>query len=220
MARIGFHVSHEQLPPSEVLHLVKAAELAGFDCAMSSDHFKPRGRDQSHSGFEASGPASMKALAQGALAGLAATASMTLAMELLWRRLPEDLRYPLPPREIIDQILPEGLQKELGETGTQLLSLAAHFGYGAAVGAIFPLLTSSRRPGAGAAYGVAIWGASYLGWIPAAGILRPASQHPARRNLLMIGAHLIWGAALSIALSEIELRRRSGRRGRPARRRR
>jgi probable non-F420 flavinoid oxidoreductase len=51
MARIGFHASHEQFPPSELLRLVKAAELAGFDCAMSSDHFKPWGPDQGHSGF-------------------------------------------------------------------------------------------------------------------------------------------------------------------------
>jgi probable non-F420 flavinoid oxidoreductase len=51
MARFGFHASHEQFPPSELLSLVKAAEAAGFDCAMSSDHFKPWGPNQGHSGF-------------------------------------------------------------------------------------------------------------------------------------------------------------------------
>ena len=51
MARFGFHASHEQFPPSELLSLVKSAEAAGFDCAMSSDHFKPWGPDQGHSGF-------------------------------------------------------------------------------------------------------------------------------------------------------------------------
>lgn len=40
MARIGFHASHEQFPPSELLRLVQLAEAAGFDCAMSSDHFR------------------------------------------------------------------------------------------------------------------------------------------------------------------------------------
>ncbi len=39
--RIGFHASHEQFPPSELLALARAAEQAGFDCAMSSDHFRP-----------------------------------------------------------------------------------------------------------------------------------------------------------------------------------
>ena len=50
VARIGFHASHEQFPPSELLGLVQEAEAAGFDCAMSSDHFKPWGRPQGHSG--------------------------------------------------------------------------------------------------------------------------------------------------------------------------
>src|ERR671920_1421601 len=51
MARIGFHASHEQFAPSELLCLVKAAEAAGFDCAMSSDHFRPWGPAQGQSGF-------------------------------------------------------------------------------------------------------------------------------------------------------------------------
>ncbi len=50
-ARIGFHASHEQFPPSELLSLVQAAEEAGFDCAMSSDHFRPWGKAQGQSGY-------------------------------------------------------------------------------------------------------------------------------------------------------------------------
>ena len=33
-----------------MLECTKAAEAAGFDCAMSSDHFKPWSRTQGHSG--------------------------------------------------------------------------------------------------------------------------------------------------------------------------
>jgi coenzyme F420-dependent glucose-6-phosphate dehydrogenase len=51
MVRIGYHASHEQFAPSELLRLVKLAAGAGFDCAMSSDHFKPWGPAQGHSGF-------------------------------------------------------------------------------------------------------------------------------------------------------------------------
>jgi probable non-F420 flavinoid oxidoreductase len=51
MARIGFHASHEQFRPSELVRLVKVAEAAGFDCAMSSDHFRPWGPAQGQSGF-------------------------------------------------------------------------------------------------------------------------------------------------------------------------
>ena len=51
MARIGFHASHEQFPPSQLIDLVRSAEQAGFDCAMSSDHFRPWGPAQGQSGF-------------------------------------------------------------------------------------------------------------------------------------------------------------------------
>jgi coenzyme F420-dependent glucose-6-phosphate dehydrogenase len=49
--RFGFHASHEQFPPSELLALARAAEAAGFDCAMSSDHFRPWGKAQGQSGY-------------------------------------------------------------------------------------------------------------------------------------------------------------------------
>ena len=51
MAAIGFHASHEQASPSELLHAVRAAEAAGFACAMCSDHFSPWSERQGESGF-------------------------------------------------------------------------------------------------------------------------------------------------------------------------
>jgi coenzyme F420-dependent glucose-6-phosphate dehydrogenase len=48
---IGYHASHEQAPPSELLRCVVAAEEAGFQAAMCSDHFAPWGTAQGHSGF-------------------------------------------------------------------------------------------------------------------------------------------------------------------------
>ena len=50
MPRISLHASHEPIPPSELLTLALLAEPAGFDCAMSSDHFKPWGPNQGQSG--------------------------------------------------------------------------------------------------------------------------------------------------------------------------
>jgi coenzyme F420-dependent glucose-6-phosphate dehydrogenase len=49
--KICYHASHEQFPPSQLLDLTQQAEAAGFDGAMSSDHFKPWSRSQGHSGF-------------------------------------------------------------------------------------------------------------------------------------------------------------------------
>jgi probable non-F420 flavinoid oxidoreductase len=51
MAAIGFHASHEQVPPSELLQAVCAAEEAGFSRAMCSDHFSPWSERQGESGF-------------------------------------------------------------------------------------------------------------------------------------------------------------------------
>jgi probable non-F420 flavinoid oxidoreductase len=48
---VGYHASHEQLAPSELLRCVVAAEAAGFQAAMCSDHFAPWSSRQGHSGF-------------------------------------------------------------------------------------------------------------------------------------------------------------------------
>lgn len=50
MPLIGFHASHEQIPPSTLLTVVGLAEEAGFDAAMCSDHFAPWGEAQGNSG--------------------------------------------------------------------------------------------------------------------------------------------------------------------------
>ncbi len=51
MSHIGFHCSHEQIPPGELLAAVRHAEQAGFAAAMSSDHFSPWSERQGESGF-------------------------------------------------------------------------------------------------------------------------------------------------------------------------
>lgn len=51
MTLIGYHASHEQFAPGNLVQLVRAAEAAGFDVAKSSDHFHPWSDRQGHSGF-------------------------------------------------------------------------------------------------------------------------------------------------------------------------
>lgn len=51
MTTIGYHASHEQFTPSELLTAVRAAEQAGFTAAMCSDHFAPWSEAQGQSGF-------------------------------------------------------------------------------------------------------------------------------------------------------------------------
>jgi coenzyme F420-dependent glucose-6-phosphate dehydrogenase len=51
MARIGYHCSHEQYAPGDLLRLVQRAEQAGFETAMCSDHFHPWSEAQGQSAF-------------------------------------------------------------------------------------------------------------------------------------------------------------------------
>lgn len=51
MTLVGFHASHEQISPRQLLADVQAAEQAGFDAAMCSDHFAPWSTRQGESGF-------------------------------------------------------------------------------------------------------------------------------------------------------------------------
>jgi coenzyme F420-dependent glucose-6-phosphate dehydrogenase len=51
MALIGYHASHEQFSPSDLLEYARLAEQAGFQAAMCSDHFHPWSERQAESGF-------------------------------------------------------------------------------------------------------------------------------------------------------------------------
>jgi probable non-F420 flavinoid oxidoreductase len=51
MTVVGFHASHEQIHPGQLLADVRLAQDAGFSAAMSSDHFSPWSARQGHSGF-------------------------------------------------------------------------------------------------------------------------------------------------------------------------
>ena len=147
----------------------------------------------------------MNRILLGALAGLAATAPMTLAMKLMHEQLPRGERYPLPPRQVTEGVAEKaGVNEQLGEEERRAATWVSHFAYGTACGALYGALSGGRadeRPVlAGVGFGLAVWAGSYLGWLPAAGIISPATEHPARRNALMIGAHVVWGATTGIVL--------------------
>jgi hypothetical protein len=148
----------------------------------------------------------MNRILLGALAGLAATAPMTLAMKLMHEQLPREERYPLPPRQVTEGVAEKaGVEERLGEDERQAATWVSHFAYGTACGALYGALTGERadeRPLlAGVGFGLAVWAGSYLGWLPAAGIISPATEHPPRRTALMVAAHVVWGATAGAALA-------------------
>ena len=145
----------------------------------------------------------MRQILYGALAGLAATMAMTATMEQLQRLLPSRQKYPLPPREITQRAF-DAAEVEAADTTIATAAMTVHFVYGGLTGALYPLLTRTRSPVAGIGYGIAVWLASYMGWLPAVRLLAPATRHPLKRNLLMLAVHAVWGAALASGLKKIE----------------
>ena len=146
-------------------------------------------------------------LLKGALAGFIATAPMSATMLVGWRLLPRRERYPLPPRLITEEISERArIEDHLGEKQLIGLTIFSHFGYGALFGALYALfesrvpLHSSLK---GILTGLGVWAGSYLGWLPATGVLTSATRHPWRRNLLMILAHVVWGLILGEATRKL-----------------
>jgi uncharacterized membrane protein YagU involved in acid resistance len=150
-------------------------------------------------------------LLAGAFGGLVATLPMSVVMLGWHRRLPWLQQHPLPPAHITASALRTvGLHDDFSAEQQQSLTVVNHFGYGASMGAVYGLLAPSRGvPSAvttGVAYGLSVWGASYLGWLPATGLYRSAADEPRERNLLMVAAHVVWGGCLGL-VTELALRR-------------
>jgi putative membrane protein len=152
-------------------------------------------------------PRFVHALRNGAISGFFATAPMTVFMVLGWRLLPARERYLLPPQEITEEVVERlGAESHLNDVRRDTAALVLHFGYGALTGAAYGLL-EPQMPLAGAIKGslagLAVWIGSYLGWLPALHILSPATHHPRRRNILMILAHIVWGATLGVLTQKL-----------------
>jgi hypothetical protein len=136
-------------------------------------------------------------VAIGAIAGFVATMAMTVAMRRLHRKLPARERYPLPPRQLTDRALAPPARHAPD------LTLLAHFAYGAGCGALLAAANPRMGKVSGALAGGGIWLASYMGWIPAFGLLSPATGHPRRRSLVMLGAHFAWGWSTAGGMREL-----------------
>jgi len=124
--------------------------------------------------------------------GAAATAVMTAPMLARWA-VQRDV--PPPP-----QVVAENVQRLLGlrpERYPRALRhaawLAAHLGFGSALGVAAQLWP--RR--ATTAYGLAVWTANYGVALPALGIYPPPTRDRRARAAESLLSHLVYGAALT-----------------------
>ena len=139
---------------------------------------------------------------EGACAGLIATVPMTIFMLAAQRILPQWQQYALPPEKLTDKFARRvGLRKHLDKPQLLLASLVSHLGFGAAGGAIYgPLMRIVPLPSVlkGIVFGLVVWFANYLGWLPAVGMSEAATKQPIHRNALVIAAHVVWGAVTGV----------------------
>ncbi len=146
---------------------------------------------------------SMLSALKGMAAGSLATVPMTIFMLAMQRVLPRWQRYSLPPEKITEELVRRVRPgKPASRKERRGLSLVFHLGYGAAMGAFYNLLMARIALPAilkGVVFGLVVWFGSYLGLLPVMGISQSAPRQPLRRNVLMIGAHIVWGAVTGLA---------------------
>jgi hypothetical protein len=150
----------------------------------------------------------IRKLEQGITGGALATVPMSAVMVGAQRL---GLLGKHPPEKITQAML-FGIGARPSRGQRKLLAVAAHFGFGAATGAVFSLArpgepTLLRAALEGAAFGTAVWATSYIGLVPKLGIMpRPARDRPGRAPSMIV-AHVVFGAALGMIVAA---RRRRG----------
>lgn len=110
-----------------------------------------------------------------------------------------------PPERIVEEAA-SAAGTGCGETQENATASAAHLAFGAAVGAMLAALQARFRfghgVGPGIVHGLAVYTASYAGWIPALGILPFPTRDSNGRVFTMLAGHVVYGAVLGHLLDE------------------
>lgn len=133
----------------------------------------------------------------GALSGLGGTLVLSGLREA-WARI--GLVFETAPMQVVDRVEELGLLGELSPLGRRLLTVTAHFAYGAGTGMAFGLLRRERggpedEVSVGSALGILAWGAGWASWLPLAGVHEPPWTQRTPRVLLPMIDHAVFGAA-------------------------
>lgn len=143
----------------------------------------------------------------GALAGGVATTLMTVFMKASqWTGLYRDA---IPPEKITKRMLRAvGMSAHTNAASETALTAAGHWAFGMAGGAIFGVLHRFLRlpisaPVHGLIFGLLVWFVSYMGWIPAVGLLRHPKRQRWDQALMPALAHIVYGASLGVAFDRL-----------------
>ncbi len=107
----------------------------------------------------------------------------------------------MPPEKITSRALDAAGFRHRDPQVQDLLATILHFAFGGGAGALFAAGSRQVNPPLppavqGMLWGTAVWGFSYLGWVPALGIMPHATRDRPGRALTMLVAHWLYGAVL------------------------
>ncbi|MFF4415821.1 DUF6789 family protein [Streptosporangium sp. NPDC001559] len=139
-----------------------------------------------------------RGLLEGGVGGALATAAMSAVM-LAGSRA--GLMADQPPKHIVRAALPGHPHRR--KPGEGVLGALAHFGFGMTAGTLFRLVSRGHRTPVpvGIGYGLAIWLASYQGWVPGVTALPPISADRPGRPAVMAVGHVVYGITLAAVLN-------------------
>lgn len=140
----------------------------------------------------------MNTITRGALSGLGATVPMSAVMAA---GKFAGLLPATPPKQITANAARKaGAEpEEASDSGFHASWVAAHLGYGVAMGVCYSLLRPMFPKAdwkTGVAFGGVVWAVNYLGMLPALGLFPPPKDSSHAQTLVMITAHAVFGASL------------------------
>ena len=133
----------------------------------------------------------------GALGGVGATVVLS-GLRQAWSKI--GLVFETAPMQVVDRVEELGFLGESSPGVRRLLTVTAHFAYGAGTGMAFGLLRRERGgPGeeasVGSALGVLAWGVGWASWLPLTGVHRAPWTQKTPKVLLPVIDHAVFGAA-------------------------
>jgi uncharacterized membrane protein YagU involved in acid resistance len=143
----------------------------------------------------------------GVVAGLIATAPMTWTIRAAQALMRRRHGNRIPPRQVAEAVLHKAaVDDDLPPRRKDAVATLSHYAFGAVAGALVGAATKNSplpKPVTGALVGLGVWSASYLGWLPAAGLRKSATDDTPQRNAQMILAHLVWGATAALLIEDL-----------------
>ncbi len=157
-------------------------------------------------------PTPLAALGRGILAGIAGTAVMTAYQELVARlqgssegsgadEQQDPWENASAPAQVGRRLIEGVFQTKLGPNWIPVLTNAMHWSYGTFWGGVYGLVQESRedaKPLAGPAFGLVVWGMSYVQLVPI-GLYEPPWRYPPKTLAIDASYHLVYGAGVGAA---------------------